>query len=194
MNTNTAPTAQTLTDATAHGHESAIKALAEVGQSKCNCSDTCYSGTRNLFHQGHDARMVSRLVDQVVARDGEFANFSLADAVTELKRRGGTANLEIKLRSAVAKAHDRWTKRAEAAARKAAKASAPKAARKSVKAAKVEQPAQPQTVRTEGVRGKVGRWTYNGFTTQTGDNAPEFHYKDRLQRTQVVTKFTVVDN
>lgn len=189
MNTNTAPTAQTLTDATATGHQVAIKALAEVGQSKCNCSDECYYGTRNIFHQGHDARMVSRLVDQVVARVGDFAQFSLDDAVTELKRRGGTVRLEEKLRSAVAKAHDQWTKREDAKARKATKAAQPKAARKSAKA-----PAQPQTVRLDGVKAKVGRWTYTGTVTKVDGQDPTFTYRNRLGATQTVAKFAVVDS
>lgn len=190
MTENTAPqteltvaalTATTVpVDATrASRHQSALKALADAGQSKCGCSSNCWSGTRNIFAQGHDARLVSRLVDQLVdANLPGGAPFTLDEAVTELRQRGGTPALEIKLRNAAGKAFDRWTKQAESKARReAAKANKPAKGKKAkAQAAQAEVTApEPQVVTA-----KIGRWTYEGTVQADG-----FHYTDKKDRAKV---------
>lgn len=112
--------------------------VTDLGNGKvaCRCSTACGATTNHLFSQGHDARLVSRLVDEVVGK-----RLTLDEAAVALQVAGGNVNLEAKLRRAVANAHERWTKRLEANERKARKA-------------KAAAPAK--------VTAKVGRWTYEG--------------------------------
>jgi hypothetical protein len=142
-------------------------ATAAQTSNSCRCSAGCPATTTRFFSQGHDARMVSRLIDQVVATEGEFAQFKLADALKELHQRGGTDALAHKLRCAVAAAHDTWLKRADA---------------KAARAAKKAQPKQPAPV-----QGKVGRWVYTGHVVDG-----EFVYTDAKGAQRTATKFTLV--
>lgn len=121
------------------------------GRVYCRCSTDCTAATWNLFAQGHDARLVSRLADEVVQ-----SRLTLDQAVELVRKAGGDERLVAKLVQVVGKAHDKWLKRQEAAERKARKA-------------------QPKVVR---VRAKVGRWEYEGtvrdgvftYKAKTGGN------------------------
>lgn len=63
---------------------------------RCGCSDDCPATTTRLFSQGHDARMVSRLVAAVAT-----GNLSPEVAKKELLTRGGTDRLAAKLNAAL---------------------------------------------------------------------------------------------
>lgn len=65
----------------------------------CACSATCTSETRSRFAQGHDARMVSLLVKQVVATE-----IDVEVAAQRVVGAGGSAALVNKLHRAVANA------------------------------------------------------------------------------------------
>lgn len=153
---------------------------AAAGYTPCKCSTGCPATTRNLFSQGHDARMVSRLVGQIVDANLPGAEpFTLEQAVTELRQRGGTSALETKLRNATAKAFDRWTKQAEAKARKAAGK-----ARGAQVVTEVAPEPTPEPVR-EVISAKVGRWVYSGHLING-----EFTYKNAKLQMVTTTKFT----
>lgn len=135
------------------------------GRVYCRCSTDCPAATWNLFAQGHDARLVSRLVDEVVQ-----SRLTRDEAVALVRKAGGDERLVSKLVQAVAKAHDRWTKRLEAKERKAA-AKAPKP--------------QPKTVTA-----KVGRWVYQGTLSADGKT---FAYTPKSGGgLKATTKFTLV--
>lgn len=121
------------------------------GRVQCRCSTDCKAVTWNLFAQGHDARLVSRLVDAVV---NPATAVDLPLAVAMVQRAGGDDRLVSKLVTAVGTAHDRWMKRQEANERKARRAASPRK-----------------------VTAKVGRWQYQGtvaggkfsYKTKSGD-------------------------
>lgn len=145
-----------------------VEVPGENGRVYCRCSTTCGAATWNLFAQGHDARLVSRLVDEVVA-----SRLTKDEAVALVRKAGGDERLVAKLVQAVATAHDKWCKRQDAAKRRAAK-----------KAAKGE----AELVDTNPVvTAKVGRWTYQGVVTTTG-----FSYTDRKGAAKLATKFQLV--
>lgn len=82
-------------------------ALIEDGKQQCSCSEGCPGRTTRFFSQGHDARMVTRLRNAVMA--GEMTT---AEAFAEVTRRGGTERLQIKLDAAVANARSKPAKKA----------------------------------------------------------------------------------
>jgi hypothetical protein len=151
----------------------------------CKCSTGCPATTRNIFSQGHDARMVSRLVKQVVATEGEFAGtaYNISDARLELHQRGGTHALQAKLDAAVAKAHDVWLARQDREAARAAK----KAAKAGGAPVVTEVASEPIVEVIEVVSAKVGRWTYRGTVTDG-----EFTYENKKGEAVTTTRFALV--
>lgn len=143
-----------------------VEVPGENGRVYCRCSTTCGAATWNLFAQGHDARLVSRLVDEVVAQ-----RLTKDEAVALVRKAGGDERLVTKLVQAVATAHDKWLKRQDAAARRAAKRTAKAAA-------------QPKVVTA-----KVGRWTYQGTVSTDGLC---FTYTDRKGVEHTTAKFNLV--
>lgn len=158
------------------------------GKRPCGCSDGCPGLTTRYFSQGHDARMVTRLRDQVLAGRQE-----LADAFAEVIKRGGTERLQIKLDAAVANA------------RKPRKAKGKKAAKAKVidtfELGEFCLAAMPLASSTNTVA-KVGRWEYRGdlFTYQIvedgkiskGDTVQVFEYDDKKGARQQTLSFTRV--
>ena len=117
------------------------------GRVACRCSATCPGATWNIFSQGHDARLVSRLADLVIEQ-----KLTAGQARHAVRLAGGELELELKLTEVIAKALDRWTKRQEAKAR-----------REAAKAAKQDATVAPKPVT---VTAKVGRWTYEGTVSR----------------------------
>lgn len=139
-----------------------VEVPGEGGRVYCRCSTDCGAATWNLFAQGHDARLVSLLVDEVVQ-----SRLTRDEAVALVRKAGGDERLVAKLAQAVAKAHDRWTKRQEAAARKAAAKAQPKV-----------------------VTAKVGRWVYQGTLSADGKT---FAYTPKTGGgLKATSKFTLV--
>lgn len=163
---------------------------------KCQCSEDCSATTRNLFAQGHDARLVSRLVTQVMAKEGTFAQFTLDSATRELGQRGGTANLRYKLETAVQNAQDKRV-------RKATNTKAPRQSRTGLTREQVAEGirdvelevtsvAAETAIEPVVVRAKVGRWTYEGTLAESSEGMA-FTYQSKLKGTQTTTKFTLVE-
>lgn len=178
MNANLTAPAETVAELTDDRNDQVLTLVGD--KTPCNCSDNCPQLTGRFFAQGHDARLVTRLRNAVVA--GEI---STAEAFAEITKRGGTERLQIKLDAAVANA------RKPRKAKKAAKvidtfelgeftlASMPLAS-------------EPRVV------AKVGRWEYRGeiLTYQIiedgkvskGDTVLVFEYEDKKgERQQTLT-------
>lgn len=128
--------------------EVAIVELTD-GKSPCNCSEGCPGLTTRFFSQGHDARLVTRLRNAVLAE-----KMTSQEAFAEITKRGGTERLQYKLDAAIANA--------------AKKAATPKKGRKGGKKAKVQTfeldgfTLHAIPVTTRQVAAKVGRWEYSG--------------------------------
>lgn len=185
MNTNlTAPETNDEALATLTG------AIVASGEKRpCSCSDGCPGMTTRFFSQGHDARMVTRLRNEV----GEGRK-TLTEAFAEILKRGGTERLQIKLDAAVANA---------AKPRKARKA---KAARNAVAIetfdldgfclASMPLATEPRQV------AKVGRWEYSGEVVtyqivedgkpSKGDTVLVFEYRDKKGDLRLTTSYTRV--
>jgi hypothetical protein len=121
--------------------------LIEDGKQQCSCSDSCSGRTTRFFSQGHDARLVTRLRNQVVA--GEMP---IAEAFAEITKRGGTDRLQIKLDAAVA----------NAAKPKAKKAKVQKLVTFELDGFVLREDAHATET---SFRAKVGRWEYDGEVT-----------------------------
>lgn len=138
-------------------------AAADLFSRSCKCSATCTQETNRTFAQGHDARMVSILVAEVLAGTN-----TVAGGVEAIRKVGATDALVAKFVTAVQNAVTKAQ------------------AKRDRRAAKVE--AKPAITRADVVvRAKVGRWVRDG---QVIDGA--FHYTDKQEREQVATKFTLV--
>lgn len=76
---------------------------------RCQCANPdCRAITKGgSFAPGHDAKMVKRLAEQVLAKSGEFAQFSLADARRNLEAAGGSEALMRKVATKVRRAEGR---------------------------------------------------------------------------------------
>ena len=142
---------------------------APVAKAKCKCSATCTSETNRIFAQGHDARMVSILVAQVLS--GATTGAGASEAI---RRTGASEALVTKFLVALGNA----VNKAQA-----------KADRKAARTASKGKPAT-EVLATRAdvvVRGKVGRWTYDG---QVVDG--QFRYTDKNDQVRTATKFTLV--
>lgn len=78
---------------------------------RCQCaSPDCRAITKGgSFAPGHDAKMVKRLAEQVLAKTGPFAQFSRADARRNLYAAGGSDALMNKLITKIDRAMGRLT-------------------------------------------------------------------------------------
>jgi hypothetical protein len=78
---------------------------------RCQCANSdCRAITKGgSFAPGHDAKMVKRLAEQVLAKSGPFAQFSMADARRNLYAAGGSDALMNKLAAKVARSEGRLT-------------------------------------------------------------------------------------
>ncbi|HEU5160328.1 MAG TPA: hypothetical protein VFU43_25240 [Streptosporangiaceae bacterium] len=105
----------------------------------CSCSNGCPAQTKRLFAPGHDARMVGRLRNEVVA-----GTLTPADAIAEaVKRSDGSELLVAKVRRSVELATTKQAAKADAQPKVAptgkvaqAKGRAPKPATKAAQPAK----------------------------------------------------------
>lgn len=104
--------------------------------SKCGCSPECAATTKSKFAQGHDARMVKRLVAEVADPANPLTTEEAADQV---RKAGGTELLVGKLVAAAIRAESGLSKVARTATRKPAAqvANATPAAPKAPKPARV---------------------------------------------------------
>lgn len=163
---------------------------------RCNCSVSCAASTGRVFAQGHDARMVSRLRDEVLA--GEL---TVGDATSQLRTRGGSDRLEVKLHLAIDNARTRKTK-----ARTVGTAQINRAFSRATSA----QATKVDTVQIDGfslhasasasepdVSRKVGRWIYSGAITEhrivgegKDDTVRVFRYVDKKGNKVATTKHT----
>lgn len=78
---------------------------------RCQCaSPDCRAITKGgSFAPGHDAKMVKRLAEQVLAKSGPFTQFCMADARRNLFAAGGSDALMAKLTAKVARSEGRLT-------------------------------------------------------------------------------------
>lgn len=76
---------------------------------RCQCANPdCRAITKGgSFAPGHDAKMVKRLAEQVLAKSGPFAQFSMLDARRNLEAAGGSEALLRKLAAKVQRAEGR---------------------------------------------------------------------------------------
>lgn len=167
---------------------------------QCVCSDNCPASTRRTFAQGHDARLVSRLRDEVL--EGKLDR---DQAYAELNRRAGANGLHYKLDNAICNAMDRLEKQADRAFAKAQakEAKGPKAAKKTERTITVdgfELVANP-TASEPNVTRKVGRWNRDGSITEhrlvggeKTDTVRVFRYVDKQGNKQATTKHGNPDN
>lgn len=157
--------------------------MAKTAQlTKCQCHDDCQAETRSFFAQGHDAAMVSRLRNEVVA--GRPAQ----DAVKELYKRGGGDALRIKLDTAIANAQAKAEKRANKKARK--QSGVDKAIAKldeqrgSDGIVEAMTPANGTRIGDQ-VTVKIGRWTYDAEIVRdaSGELAARYENKQGIGHT-----------
>lgn len=159
MNANLTAPAETVAELTDDRNDQVLTLVGD--KTPCNCSDNCPQLTGRFFAQGHDARLVTRLRNAVVA--GEI---STAEAFAEITKRGGTERLQIKLDAAVANARSKPAKKA----RKGKKA---KVTTFELDGFTLITP----PVTTRQVAAKVGRWEYDG-TLRTHRSGEEGATKD----------------
>lgn len=151
-------------------------------RNRCTCSDNCPGTTKRYFAQGHDARLVSRLRDEVLANKA-----TLASALKELAFRNGTQRLADKLTNTVTNAQTKPARKAKVAKATQAKEQTIEVdGHRLVASARASEP---------NVTRKVGRWTYDGQITEhrvvggdKSDTVRVFRYVDRKGVRQVTTR------
>ena len=63
---------------------------------RCACSDDCQFRTWATFHRGHDAALIHRLIEEVIAHTKNEA-----DAAQEIIERGGSVHLVTRFKKAL---------------------------------------------------------------------------------------------